>query len=186
MRKLIAAINMSLDGFCDHTAMSADSETHDHYTELIRSADTLVYGRITYLLMENFWPTLVKQPSGEQSLDEFAAAIDSVDKLVFSHTLKKLEWDNARIANGSIEEEITALKQQSGRAILVGSPSLIVSTMNLQLVDELQICVHPVIVGKGLSLLKNISERLDLKLIKTKTFRCGAVIFYYEPIKNNH
>src|SRR5262245_27864585 len=124
MRKLIAAINMTLDGICDHTVMIADDETHQHYKELIRSADTILYGRITYQLME-FWAPLPKNPSGNKSLDDFAVAIDKATKIVFSRTLKSLEWETARLATKSIQEEVSALKQKTGKNLLVGSPSLI-------------------------------------------------------------
>lgn len=180
MRKLIAAMNMTLDGYCDHTSMNGDEETHEHYRDLINNSDTIIYGRITYQLMENYWPLLMKNPSGDKAADTFAKAIDRIDKLVFSLTMKKTGWNNARIATGSIKEEVTKLKQQPGGDILVGSPGLIVATMNLHLVDELQLCVHPTIVGKGLLLLEKIKDRVDLKLLKTKTFGSGAVLFYYE------
>lgn len=182
MRKLIAAMNMTFDGFCDHTAMIADDEIHQHYTELLSNADIILYGRITYQLME-FWPTLLKNPSGNRSLDDFAIAIDRIDKIVFSNTLKNVEWKTARLATTSISEEILMLKQQPGKDILVGSPGLIVQCMNLNLLDEYQISVHPTVTGKGLSLFKNIHDKIDLKLLKTKTFGCGAVTFYYEPAK---
>ena len=184
MRKLIAAINMTIDGFCDHTAGIADDEIHQHYTELIRNSGDIIYGRITYQLMESYWPTLVKTPSGNKSYDDFAVAIDTVPKLVFSNTLENVEWETAKIATRSIKEEVLELKKQAGKDILVGSPSLIVSCLKLNLVDEYQLCVHPVIVGKGLTLFKDIDDRVDLKLLKTKTFECGAVAFYYEPTQN--
>ena len=135
--------------------------------------------------MENYWPGLIEHPTGDKSMDEFAVAVDSIPKIVFSRTLKNVEWKTARLAARDIEEEVLALKQQSGKDILVGSPSLIVASLNLGLVDELQLSVHPTIVGKGLSLLKNIDDRIDLKLVKTKTFTCGAVTFYYEPTKTS-
>ena len=93
MRKLIAAINMTLDGFCDHTAGIPDEEIHQHYTELLGQADLILYGRTTYQLME-FWRTLVENPSGEKSMDDFASAIDKVPKIVFSRTLKNVELEN--------------------------------------------------------------------------------------------
>lgn len=185
MKKLIAAINMTLDGFCDHTAITPDEEIHHHYEDLLNNADAILYGRITYQLME-FWQTLVKNPSGEKSMDDFAIAIDRVPKIVFSNTLKNVEWESARVATRSIKEEVLELKQShtsGSKDIFIGSPSLIVTCMNLNLVDELQLCVHPVIVGTGLPLFKNINDRVNLKLVKTKTFGGGAVTFYYEPAK---
>ena len=179
MRKLIAAMNMTLDGFCDHTAMIADDEIHQHYNELLNSADTLIYGRTTYQLMESYWPTIVENPTGNKPTDEFAVIIDNISKVVFSHTLVNVEWKNARVAKWGIKEEVSELKQQSGKDILVGSPSLIIQCMNLNLIDELQLCVQPTIAGKGLPLFKNVSDRVDLKLIKTKTFSSGSIMLYY-------
>jgi dihydrofolate reductase len=180
MKKLIAAINMTLDGFCDHTAGIPDEEIHQHYAKLLDDADVILYGRITYQLMQ-YWQTLLKNPSGEKSMDDFAMAIDKIPKIVFSHTLKNTEWDSAKLSNKSLEEMALELKQQPGRGILVGSRSLIIQLMKLNLIDEYQLCVHPVVAGGGLSLFENINDRTVLKLINTKTFSGGAVTLYYEP-----
>jgi dihydrofolate reductase len=180
MRKIIAAINMTLDGFCDHTAIEPDEEIHQHYTELLRSADVLLYGRITYQLMQ-YWQTLIQNPSGEKSMDDFAMAIDQVPKIVFSHTLKDTEWDSAKLADQTIEAVVSGLKQEPGKDIFVGSRSIMIQLMNLNLIDEYQICVHPVIAGGGLPLFENVNNRTVLKLIKSKTFRGGAVTLYFEP-----
>jgi len=190
MRKVIAAINMTLDGFCDHTAIIPDEEIHQHYTDLLGEGDAILYGRITYQLME-YWQPMVKNPTGEKSMDDFARAIDRIPKIVFSHTLKKedpivIGWDSAELASQPVEEVVFELKQSGNHGskdIFVGSRSLIIQLMKLNLIDELQLCVHPVIVGKGLPLFENISDRIMLKLIKTKTFGSGAVILYYEPSK---
>lgn len=180
MRKIIAAINMTVDGFCDHTAGLPDEEIHQHYAELLNKAGVILYGRITYQLMQ-FWQTLIKNPSGEKSMDDFAMAINKVPKIVFSHTIKNVEWETARLANRDLEEEVLELKQQSGKDIFVGSRSLIIQLMNLNLIDEYQLCVHPVVTGGGLPLFENINNSTVLKLIKTKTFDSGAIILYYEP-----
>jgi len=180
MRKLIAAMNMTLDGFCDHTAMTADEEIHQHYNELLRNAGTLIYGRITYQLMENYWPLVVKNPTGNKPMDEFAVLIDTISKIVFSRTLKNVDWKNTTLKKKIIKEEVLELKQQVGKNILVGSPSLIVALAQLDLIDEYQLSVQPIILGGGLPLFKNVKDRVDLKLLKTKTFGCGGVMFYYE------
>lgn len=180
MRKIIAAINMTLDGFCDHTSGLPDEEIHQHYTELLGQADLILYGRITYQLMQ-FWQPLVKNPSGEKSMGDFAVAIDKIPKIVFSHSLKNPEWNSAEIADHPPEEEVLERRQQSGKDILVGSRSLIIQLMKLNLIDEFQFCLHPVIAGSGLPLFENINDRTILKLVKTKTFSGGAVMLYYEP-----
>jgi dihydrofolate reductase len=184
MRKLIAAINMTLDGFCDHTAMIADDELHEHYNELLKNVDALLYGRITYQLMESYWPTVVKNPTGNKPIDEFAVLIENIPKIVFSHTLQNVVWKKATLAQRDIKEEVLELKQsQNGKDILVGSPSLIVALTKLNLIDEYQLTVHPVIIGRGLPLFKNITDKILLKLLKTKTFNTGSITLYYEPGK---
>jgi dihydrofolate reductase len=183
MRKLIAAINMTLDGFCDHTAMIADEEIHQHYNELLSNADTLLYGRITYQLMESYWPSVVKHPTGNKPMDEFAVLIDNISKIVFSRTLKDVDWKNTKLKKEVIKEEVLELKQKAGKNILVGSPSLIVALAQLELIDEYQLGVQPTVLGSGLPLFKNIRDRIDLKFLKTKTFGCGAIALYYELTK---
>ena len=182
MRRLIAAMNVTLDGFCDHTAMIADEEIHQHYTELLRSSDAVIYGRITYQLME-YWKSVVENPTGNKSMDDFAEAIDNISKIVYSRTLENVDWKNTELKREIIKDEILELKEQAGKDLLVGSPSLIVSLANLDVIDEFQLGVQPTIVGSGLPLFKNIKDRVDLKLLKTKTFGCGAVFLYYEPSK---
>lgn len=181
MRKLIAAINMTVDGFCDHTAGIADEEIHEHYTNLLRDTDTIIWGRTTYQLMESFWPTLMKNPSGEKAMDDFAVAAENIHKIVYSRTLKSVSWNNTTLKSELDKEEIVKLKEQAGKPIGVGSPSMIVQLGNLGLIDEYQLCIQPIVLGSGLTLFKNIAERIDLTLLKTKTFGCGAVIHYYQP-----
>jgi dihydrofolate reductase len=183
MRKLIAAMNMTLDGFCNHTAMIADEEIHLHYNELLRKTGTLLYGRITYQLMESFWPSVVKNPTGNKPMDEFAVLIDNISKIVFSRSLQQVVWKNTTLKSEVIKEEVLALKQQAGAPILVGSPSLIVAIAQLDLVDEYQLSVQPTVLGNGLPLFKNVRDRINLRLVKTKTFGCGAVTLYYESTK---
>jgi dihydrofolate reductase len=183
MRKVIAAINMTLDGFCDHTSLIADDEIHQHYTELLRSGDTVLYGRITYQLME-YWRTVLENPTGNKAFDDFAIAMDNIPKCVFSRTLQQIDWKTARLTTRGLKEEVLALRQETGKDILVGSRSLIVTLLNLNLIDEFQLCVQPIIAGKGLLLFENINDRINLKLLKTKTFGCGAITLYYEAVKN--
>ena len=183
MRKIIAAINMTLDGFCDHTAGIADDELHEHYNELLRSAGTLLYGRITYQLMESYWPTIVKNPTGNKPEDEFAVLIDNIPKIVFSRTLKDVDWKNTKLKKEVVKAEISELKHQADKDILAGSPGLIAAFTQLGLIDEYQLAVHPIILGKGLPLFKNVKDRVNLKLLKTKTFGSGVTVLYYKPAK---
>ena len=181
MRKLIASINITLDGFCDHTAGIADDELHQFFTDLIKNSGALLYGRTTYQLMESYWPTIVKNPTGNKANDEFAVAIENVPKILFSTTIKNVNWANASLAKRSLQEEVMELKKQPGKDIVAGSPSLIAQLTKLKLVDEFVLCVHPVILGQGLPLFKNITERNVLGLVKTKTFGSGVMAHYYQP-----
>lgn len=182
MRKLIAAMNMTLDGVCDHTSMVADDEIHRHYTELLESGGEALYGRVTYQLME-YWRGVVKNPTGNKANDEFAQAMDRIPKVVFSRTLKTVDWDSARLAARDLEDEVRELKDQPGRDILVGSPSLIAQLTELGLIDEYQLGLQPAIVGSGLQLFKNITDRVDLRPLKTKSFGCGVIMLYYERVR---
>jgi len=174
---------MTIDGFCDHTSGIPDDEIHQHYTDLLNNSDVVLYGRITYRLME-YWRTVLEHPSDEKSMNDFAIAINKIPKIVFSRTLKNIEWESAKLANRDIEEEVLELKQSrngGNKDILIGSRSLIIQLMKLNLINEYQLCVHPVVAGKGLPLFEDIDDRTVFKLTKTKTFRGGAVILYYEP-----
>lgn len=182
MRKVIAAFNMTLDGVCDHTTGVASEELHQHYSELLDNAGVTLYGRTTYELMQ-FWQTLLKTPSGKKSMDDFAISIDKIPKLVFSNNLKDTNWDTAKLSDTSLNEKVLELKQQSGKDILVGSRSLIIQLLNSNLIDEFQICIHPIIEGKGLRLFDQITNRIMLKLIKTKSLNSGSTVFYYEPAR---
>lgn len=180
MRKVIAAFNMTLDGVCDHTTGIADEGLHQHYADLIDNAGVILYGRTTYELMK-FWQTLLTNPSGEKSTDDFAISIDKIPKLVFSNTLQDTNWGSAKISDRPLNEKVLELKHQSGKPILVGSRSLIIQLLNSNLINEFQICIHPIIEGKGLQLFDQIKNRIMLKLIKTKSLNSDATVFYYEP-----
>ena len=106
---------MTLDGFCNHEARIADDEIHQHYNELLSDADTLIYGRITYQLMESYWPSVVKDPTGNEPTDEFAVLIDNISKIVFSRTLENVDWKNTTLKKEVIKEEVLELKQQAGK-----------------------------------------------------------------------
>ena len=179
MRKVIAAINTTIDGFCDHTAGIADQELHDHYTGLLNNSGVVLYGRVTFELM-SYWKQFLDKPSGDSSLDDFAKAIDRIPKVIFSHTLSNPHWNTASLAQRPIQEIVEDLKNQSGKDILVGSRSMINQLMKLKLIDEYQLCIHPVVIGKGLPLIDENIDRTVFQLTKTKTFKSGAIILHYQ------
>lgn len=181
MRKLIAAINMTIDGNADHMAGVPDAELHQHYADLIKNSGELLYGRITYELM-GFWKDLAENPSGDQDLDAFAAVMDQAKKLVFSNTLKTLDWHSASLMKESLKDSVIQLKQQPGKDLLVGSRSLIIQLMKQNLIDEYQFCIHPVITPGSLPLFEQVNDRVNLQLTNTKVFKSGAVILYYSNV----
>ena len=185
MKKVIAVFNMTLDGICDHTAGIPDEEIHQHYTELLNQSDAILYGRTTFQLME-FWQTILENPSEEKSMNEFAVAIDNIPKIIFSHTLKNMAWKSAKLATKTLEKEVLALKQSGtsgSKDILVGSRSLIIQLINLNLIDEFQICIYPMLEGKGMQLFDKIKDRTIFRLLKTKIFNSGAIVLYYELLQ---
>lgn len=183
MRKLIFGINITLDGCCDHTKGIVDEEIHEYFADLMRAADTLVYGRKTYQLMVPFWPDIAKNQSGPtKSVNEFALAFDAVDKIVvFSHSLKHTESTKTSVVSGDLREEILKLKQEEGKDILLGGVDLPSQLMELDLIDEYRFVVQPIIVGEGRRLSEGVSlpERLPLKLAETRVFRSGSIALRY-------
>jgi len=181
MRKLIFGINITLDGCCDHTKQFADDETHEYFTDLLREADLLVYGRKTYQLMVPFWPEVAKSQSMTKASNEFAKAFDSINKIVFSRTLDSAEDKNTRIVRTNLHDEILKLKQAEGKDILVGGVSIPSQLIELGLVDEYRFVVGPIVAGEGRRLLEGVSlqERLQLKLVESKIFKSGCVALRY-------
>ena len=181
MRNLIYAINMTLDGCCDHTKQVADDETHEYFTHLMRDVDLLVFGRKTYELMVPFWPEVAKSQSMTKASNEFARTFDSIPRIVFSRTLDSAEDRNTRIVRTDLHDEILRLKQEQGKNILVGGVDIPSQLMQLGLVDEYRFVVGPIVVGEGRRLLEGVSlpERLQLKLVESKIFESGCVALRY-------
>ena len=183
MRSLIYAINITLDGCCDHTKFNADDEMLEHFTHLTRDADTLVYGRKTYQLMVPYWPDVAKNPSRQTKADyEFAQAFYAINKIiVFSRSLDSPEEKKTRIVLTSLHDEILKLKQEQGKNILTGGVSIPSQLVELGLIDEYHFVVHPIVLGEGRRLFEgvNLQEKLRLKLVESKIFKSGCVALRY-------
>ena len=183
MRNLIFGINITLDGCCDHTRGIADDEIHDYFTDLLRDADVLVYGRKTYQLMVPFWPDMAKNHSGPtKAVNDFAQAFDAVGKIVvFSKSLDRAEGKNTTIVRANLRDEILKLKQEPGKNIMVGGVDLPSQLMELDLIDEYRFVVQPLLAGEGRRLLEGISlpARPPLKLVETKILKSGSVALRY-------
>jgi len=180
MRKLIWAINVTIDGFADHTAVVADDQLHDFYTDLLGTVDCIVFGRKTYQLMEGFWPKAGEDPNATRSTIKFADAINRLAKVVFSRTLKKVTWNNSRLVRDNMIEEVLKMKQQPGRDIAIGSISVASKLMAAGLIDEYWFLVQPIISGAGKHLLADLNQPLNLKLIDTSIFNSGVVVLHYD------
>ncbi|HEY8781456.1 MAG TPA: dihydrofolate reductase family protein [Mucilaginibacter sp.] len=183
MRKVIFAINTTLDGCCDHTKFYPDEETMAYFTHLTRDADTFVYGRKTYQLMVPYWPDVAKNPSGDRKADiEFARAFDAIDKIiVFSQSLDSPEGKKTRIVRTGLHDEILKLKQEQGKNILTGGVTIPSQLAALGLIDEYRFVVHPIVVGEGRRLFEgiNLQEKLQLKLVESTVFKSGSVALRY-------
>src|SRR6266852_6986708 len=181
MRNVIFAINITLDGCCDHTKQIADDETLEYFTHLMRDVDLQVFGRKTYQLMVPYWPEVLKNQSETKADTEFARAFVSIDKVVFSRTLDSSEDKNTRIVRTDLRDEILKLKQEQGKNILADVVSIPSQLIELGLVDEYSFVVGPILAGEGRRLLDGVSlqERLQLKLVESKIFKSGCVALRY-------
>jgi dihydrofolate reductase len=181
MRKLIYAINITLDGCVDHTKQGADEETLEYFMQLLREVDLQVFGRKTYQLMVPYWPDVAKDPSSTKADKEFADAFDSIGRVVFSRSLDSAEDRNTRIVRSNLRDEILKLKQEQGKNILVGGVDIPSQLIELRLVDEYRFVVRPIIAGEGRRLMEGVSlpEKLQLKLVETKIFKSGSVALHY-------
>jgi Dihydrofolate reductase len=181
MRKLVYGINITLDGCCDHTKGTANSDVHEYFGTLMQQCDLLLYGRKTYELMVPFWPEVAKTQSLDASSNAFAKVFDSIDRVVVSRTLKTVDDKQTTILQGDLKEEVLKLKQQPGKDISTGGVDLPGQLIALGLVDEFHIVVHPVIVGTGRRLFDDVDfpESVGLKLVETKKFASGHVALCY-------
>ncbi len=181
MRNVIYAINLTLDGCCDHTKFNPDEEDFEHYIGLLQDVDLLVYGRKTYQLMVPYWPDVAKDPSSTKADKEFAQAFDSKKHLVFSRSLDSVEGKNTRIVRTNLRDEIVKVKQEPGKDILVGGVDIPSQLTELGLIDEYRFVVQPIIAGEGRRLFEGVKlpEKLQLKLVESKTLKSGCVALRY-------
>jgi dihydrofolate reductase len=187
MRKVIALVNITLDGFVatadgglDWTIV--DEEMWTHTNELFSGTDTTLFGRVTYQGFEQAWPAIGANPDSPKTMTDFAAWIENVEKIVFSKSLERVTWHNSRIIKDRIPEEVAKLKAQSGKDIVImGSPSVTQTFLNFGLLDELQLNINPVLLSQGIPLFKDIAKRHNLNLVTTKRFGSGVVSLHYAP-----
>jgi len=179
MRPLRYSINVTLDGGCDHRAISADEDLHRHAVENLNQADALLFGRATYEMMEAAF-----RPQGTGArpdwMEPFGRTIDTAKKYVVSSTLKRVDW-NAELVRGDLANAVQQLKRESGKGLSVGGVKLSLALAELRLIDEYEFVMHPRLVGHGPTLFAGLSKRVDLRLVGRLEFGSGAVAMRYEP-----
>jgi dihydrofolate reductase len=180
MRPLRYSINVTLDGCCDHRAIAPDEELHRHATENIAQADALLFGRVTYQMMEAAFRPPVRTEARPDWMEPFARTIDSAKKYVVSRTLDRVDW-NAELVRGDVEKAVQQLKRESGKGLLVGGVTLPLALTELGLIDEYEFLVHPRLAGHGPTLLAGLSKHVDLKLVSRLDFGSGVMVMRYEP-----
>jgi len=180
MRPLRYSINVTLDGNCDHREAFADEDLHRHATENLAQADALLFGRVTYEMMESAWRLPDRTGERPDWMEPFARTIDASKKYVVSSTLDRVDW-NAELVRGDLGEAVRKLKRQPGKGLFTGGVKLPLALAELGLIDEYEIVVHPRLVGHGPTLFAGLSKKIDLKLISRTEFGSGAVAMRYEP-----
>jgi len=188
MRKVTIFNFVTLDGYFEGPKKGDISwhrhgaEENEYAAENLKSGGTLRFGRVTYEMMASYWPT----PIAIKNDLIIAEGMNNADKFVFSRTLKKVEWNNTRLVKDNIVEEIKKMKQQPGKDMTVlGSGSILTQFAEQNLIDEYQIMVDPVVLGRGTPIFKNIKHKLDLKLTATRTFKSGVVLLCYQPVQGS-
>ena len=180
MRPLRYSINVTLDGCCDHRAIPADEELHRHAIENFDRADALLFGRVTYEMMEAAFRPTGQAGARPEWMDPFARRIDAAKKYVISSTLGRVDW-NAELVRGDLASAVQRLKREPGKGLLTGGVKLPLALAELGLIDEYEFVVHPCIAGHGPALFAGLSNRVDLRLVNRLEFRSGAVALRYAP-----
>ena len=180
MRPLRFSINVTLDGCCDHRAASGDEELHRHVVANLERADALLFGRVTYVMMEEFWRPFARTGGGPEWMLPFARTIDAAKKYVVSSTLDRVEW-NAELVRGDLGQAVQRLKEQPGKGLFTGGVTLPLALADLGLIDEYEFVVHPRLTGHGPTVFAGLSKRIDLKLVDRLELGSGAVAMRYQP-----
>ncbi len=180
MRTLRYSINVTLDGCCDHREGIVDEDLHRHAVENLAQADALLFGRVTYEMMEAAWRPPVRTGVRPDWMESFARTIDAAKKYVVSSTLDRVDW-NAELVRGDLGKAVRQLKREPGKGLFVGGVSLPLALAELGLIDEYEFVVHPRLVGHGPTLFAGLSKPIDLKLVSQLEFASGAVAMRYEP-----
>ena len=181
MRPLRYSINVTLDGCCDHRGITPDEEMHRHAEEFLDQADALLFGRVTYEMMEAAWRPPVQTEDMPEWMLPFGRTIDAAKKYVVSSTLESVDW-NAELVRGDLGEAVEELKRQPGKGLATGGVMLPMALAELGLIDEYEFVVHPRLAGHGPTLFAGLSQPVDLRLVDRLEYGSGAVAMRYEPV----
>jgi dihydrofolate reductase len=188
MRKLVLFMHISLDRFAADTRHGLDFLTYDrelmeYADELVKTVGSPVYGRTTYELMAGYWPTVLNKPDADKHSLAHARWVEDVPKIVFSKTLNEATWNNTRLVKDNVAEEVKKMKEEPGKDLVIfGSPGLSASLLKLGLIDEYKLTIHPIILGKGLSVFRDNDTRSKLKLVDSKTLKSGVITVHYATV----
>ncbi len=189
-RKVISLMHASLDGFTagpngELEWAIVDEESYKDVANLLTTVDTALYGRVTYRMMESYWPTVPANPASTEADIHHAHWVENVHKIVFSRTLETVTWNNTRLVKERIADEIARLKQQPGKDMMIfGSPSIVHALTQHGVIDEYRIYLNPIVLGGGIPLFKDVNEGIALELLEARPFRSGVVGLYYRRVSD--
>lgn len=181
MGRLILSMNVTLDGCCDHTKVIADEEMHRQAIDHLDHNDGLLFGRVTYQLMEGFWPSVDSTGAGRKDVVDPARKLGEKPKYVISSTLDQVPWQNSFLLKGPLSEEMSKLKQEGKTLVVLGSPGLALALARLGLIDAYELLVQPIVAGAGPRLFEGMGEGLKLRLTQTRRFGSDVVLLRYAP-----
>ncbi|HEX8698899.1 MAG TPA: dihydrofolate reductase family protein [Myxococcaceae bacterium] len=179
MGLLTFALNVTLDGCCDHREGIADDELHDHFTQLMDAAGAMLWGRVTYEMMESAWPAVARDEKAPRAMRQWAQKLDAKPKYVVSSSRRDFPWNNTVHITGDLQEAVAQLKEKTPRGVLVGSPTLGAALERLGLIDEYRIVLHPVLAGHGPTLFQGLASPRRLELLSTKRFASGVIAMHH-------
>jgi dihydrofolate reductase len=181
MRRAVVTLNVSLDGFADHTvAVVADDELHDFAREMLERADTVALGRVTYELLAAYWPDARNDRRATPGMLRFADQINAARKVVFSKSLKNVYWPNSRLITDDAVSEVRRMRQEVGRDIAIGGLKLTRALLQQGLIDEFCLMVQPVVMGRGRRLFEGDPNPKEFRLVETQQLRSGVVVLRYD------
>ncbi len=179
MGLLTFGLNVTLDGCCDHRVGIADGELHDYFTRLMDAAGAMLWGRVTYELMESAWPAVARDENAPKAMLDWARKLEAKPKYVVSSTRTEFPWNNSFRLEGDLREAVTQLKEKTPEGVLVGSPALSAELERLGLIDEYRLVIHPVIAGHGPTLFQGLAPARGLGLVSTQRLKSGQVALHY-------